>query len=100
MRGMHHSLMRSQNMGAMENKGLNIFNSSLLLATPGTATDTGSVWSAALPSPLLSRLSARRRSSRGTEGPNPLRGPFQWDFSDFEACALLRICVLAWQTTA
>ena len=71
MRGMHHSFMRSQNMGAMENKGLNIFNSSLLLATPGTATDTGSVCSAALPSPLLSSpllsgLSARRWSSRGT----------------------------------
>ena len=27
------------NMGAMENKGLNIFNSKLLLATPDTATD-------------------------------------------------------------
>ena len=31
--------VRSFNMGAMENKGLNIFNSSLLLATPETATD-------------------------------------------------------------
>ena len=28
------------NMGAMENKGLNIFNSKLVLATPETATDT------------------------------------------------------------
>lgn len=28
------------NMGAMENKGLNIFNSRLLLASPDTATDT------------------------------------------------------------
>ena len=28
------------NMGAMENKGLNIFNSSLVLASPETATDT------------------------------------------------------------
>ncbi len=27
------------NMGAMENKGLNIFNTALLLASPGTATD-------------------------------------------------------------
>ncbi len=29
------------NMGAMENKGLNIFNTSCLLADPDTATDTG-----------------------------------------------------------
>src|SRR5690554_6987099 len=28
------------NMGAMENKGLNIFNSSCVLANPATATDT------------------------------------------------------------
>jgi aminopeptidase N len=28
------------NMGAMENKGLNIFNSSLILASPDTSTDT------------------------------------------------------------
>ncbi len=28
------------NMGAMENKGLNIFNSKLVLASPETATDT------------------------------------------------------------
>ena len=27
------------NMGAMENKGLNIFNSAYVLADPGTATD-------------------------------------------------------------
>ncbi|PWR18879.1 aminopeptidase N [Zavarzinia compransoris] len=31
--------VRDFNMGAMENKGLNIFNSSLLLADPATATD-------------------------------------------------------------
>jgi aminopeptidase N len=31
--------VRDFNMGAMENKGLNIFNSSLLLADPTTATD-------------------------------------------------------------
>ncbi|MFO1187894.1 MAG: aminopeptidase N [Alphaproteobacteria bacterium] len=31
--------VRSFNMGAMENKGLNIFNSSLLVASPDTATD-------------------------------------------------------------
>ena len=31
--------VRDFNFGAMENKGLNIFNSSLLLADPGTATD-------------------------------------------------------------
>ena len=31
--------VRDFNMGAMENKGLNIFNSSLLLADPETATD-------------------------------------------------------------
>jgi aminopeptidase N len=31
--------VRDFNMGAMENKGLNIFNSSLLLANPETATD-------------------------------------------------------------
>ena len=29
------------NMGAMENKGLNIFNTSCVLASPDTATDTG-----------------------------------------------------------
>jgi len=28
------------NMGAMENKGLNIFNSKYVLAKPETATDT------------------------------------------------------------
>ena len=28
------------NMGAMENKGLNIFNTAVLLAKPSTATDT------------------------------------------------------------
>ena len=28
------------NMGAMENKGLNVFNDQYLLASPGTATDT------------------------------------------------------------
>ncbi|MCV4655853.1 M1 family aminopeptidase, partial [Escherichia coli] len=28
------------NMGAMENKGLNIFNDRLILASPDTATDT------------------------------------------------------------
>ena len=32
--------VRDFNFGAMENKGLNIFNSSLLLADPQTATDT------------------------------------------------------------
>jgi len=32
--------VRDFNFGAMENKGLNIFNSSLLLADPATATDT------------------------------------------------------------
>jgi len=32
--------VRDFNFGAMENKGLNIFNSSLLLADPTTATDT------------------------------------------------------------
>ncbi len=32
--------VRDFNFGAMENKGLNIFNSSLLLAEPATATDT------------------------------------------------------------
>ena len=32
--------VRDFNFGAMENKGLNIFNSSLLLADPETATDT------------------------------------------------------------
>ena len=32
--------VRDFNAGAMENKGLNIFNSSLLLADPATATDT------------------------------------------------------------
>ena len=32
--------VRDFNFGAMENKGLNIFNSSLLLADPSTATDT------------------------------------------------------------
>jgi aminopeptidase N len=32
--------VRDFNFGAMENKGLNIFNSSLLLANPATATDT------------------------------------------------------------
>ena len=31
--------VRDFNFGAMENKGLNIFNSSLLLADPATATD-------------------------------------------------------------
>jgi aminopeptidase N len=31
---------RAFNMGAMENKGLNIFNSALVLASPETATDT------------------------------------------------------------
>jgi aminopeptidase N len=31
--------VRDFNMGAMENKGLNIFNSSLILADPATATD-------------------------------------------------------------
>src|SRR6202044_3318874 len=31
--------VRDFNFGAMENKGLNIFNSSLLLANPATATD-------------------------------------------------------------
>ena len=33
----------SFNMGAMENKGLNIFNSSLLLATPDIATDASHI---------------------------------------------------------
>ncbi len=28
------------NMGAMENKGLNVFNTAVLLAKPSTATDT------------------------------------------------------------
>ncbi len=32
------------NMGAMENKGLNIFNSSYVLATPETATDQNYAW--------------------------------------------------------
>ncbi|HHI70419.1 MAG TPA: aminopeptidase N, partial [Rhodobacteraceae bacterium] len=32
------------NMGAMENKGLNIFNSSYVLASPETATDTNFEW--------------------------------------------------------
>ena len=31
---------RDFNMGAMENKGLNIFNSAYVLASPDTATDT------------------------------------------------------------
>jgi len=31
--------VRDYNMGAMENKGLNVFNSSLILADPATATD-------------------------------------------------------------
>ena len=31
--------VRDFNFGAMENKGLNVFNSSLLLADPATATD-------------------------------------------------------------
>ena len=31
--------VESFNMGAMENKGLNIFNTSCVLATPDTATD-------------------------------------------------------------
>lgn len=31
----------SFNMGAMENKGLNIFNTACVLATPGTTTDAG-----------------------------------------------------------
>lgn len=32
------------NMGAMENKGLNIFNTSCVLAKPATTTDTGFQW--------------------------------------------------------
>ena len=47
------------NMGAMENKGLNVFNDSLVLATPETATDVE----------LHGRSSASSRTSISTIGP-------------------------------
>ena len=47
------------NMGAMENKGLNIFNDALVLASPETATD----------STLPRASSASSRTSTSTTGP-------------------------------
>jgi aminopeptidase N len=46
------------NMGAMENKGLNIFNSSYVLASPETATDGD-----------FERIEASSRMNTSTTGP-------------------------------
>jgi aminopeptidase N len=46
------------NMGAMENKGLNIFNTSCVLATPLTTTDAG-----------FQRVEASSPTSTSTTGP-------------------------------
>ena len=50
--------VRDFNFGAMENKGLNIFNSSLLLADPETATDVD-----------YERIEASSPTSTSTTGP-------------------------------